>query len=146
MNKRIKLSHFIGRQMSRLKAGQTYYMIVTSTITALGIVNLAFPGIETWLVIMLFPIALFGAFIIGYILDKSNVVTMDNMKTIEMNSRYVNKGDKKSYEFWHSIMCTFFVWMESMQKNEPLDKEKLKIEYEKFLKKWSPIKEEEDEK
>ncbi len=94
----MKISQFIGRQLSRLKAGQTYYMIIISTITALGIVNLAFPEINIFLLILLFPCILFGAYILGYIMDKSNINTMDQLKTLEMAHRYLNTGDFKLNE------------------------------------------------
>lgn len=137
MNK-TKLSQFIGRQLSRLKAGQTYYMIAVSTMTALGILNIAFPSIDFWIFIILFPIVLFGAYLMGYFLDKSNVLTMDQQKTIEMTHRYLNTADLKEYEFWFVIITAIFKWIESIQKEKPINFEELKNEYDKFFKKWSP--------
>ena len=141
MIKKIKISQFIGKQLSRLKAGQTYYMIVISTITALGIVNIAFPEINTWILIILFPIILFGAFLIGYFMDKSNVVTMDQLKTIEMTHRYLNTSDFKGNEFRISLIKAIFKWMESIQKGEPIDFKEFNIAYDKFVKKWNLPKE-----
>ncbi|KKL58249.1 hypothetical protein LCGC14_2227290, partial [marine sediment metagenome] len=37
--KKIKTQQFIGRQLSRLKAGQSFYTIIIQTITALGIIK-----------------------------------------------------------------------------------------------------------
>ncbi len=132
----MKISQFIGRQLSRLKAGQTYYMIIISTITALGIVNLAFPEINIFLLILLFPCILFGAYILGYIMDKSNINTMDQLKTLEMAHRYLNTGDFKLNEF-HMIQTEVFgEWIKSIQENKPLDLDILKKKYNEFLKKW----------
>ena len=136
MSKKLKISQFVGRQLSRLKMGQTYYMIGVSTMTALGIVNLAFPAINTWIIILLFPVFLFSAYIIGLIMDKSNVTATDHMKTLEMTSRYINTADLKSYEFWMVVMNVFYSWMSSIQDGKPLDRDEINKEYIKFLKKW----------
>ncbi|KKK94233.1 hypothetical protein LCGC14_2684890, partial [marine sediment metagenome] len=37
--KKMKMTNFIGRQLSRLKAGQSFYTIIIQTITALGIIK-----------------------------------------------------------------------------------------------------------
>ena len=134
--KKNNLSHFIGRQLSRLKAGQSYYSIVMVTITALGIVSMAFPTISIILLVILFPLILFGAYLIGYFLDKSNVVTTDHMKTIEMAYRYLNVSDFKANEFNLVLITVVFKWMNAIQNKEPIDFNELKIEYDKFLKKW----------
>lgn len=136
--KKIKLSQIIGRQLSRLKAGQSYYMIVISTITTLGIVNLAFPEINLLILIFLFPFALFGAYLIGYFLDKSNVVTMDQQKTIEMTHRYLTTADYKNNEFRLLQMETMFEWFKALQENKPPNPDILKERYKEFLKKWNP--------
>lgn len=139
--KRIKVSQFIGRQLSRLKAGQTYYMIGVSTMTALGIINLAFPRIDTWIIILLFPFLLFGAFIIGYIMDKSNVTTMDYHKSIEMTQRYLTILDHKNNDFRILQMEVLYDWFNSFQENKPVDPDILKEKYDEFLKKWNPPRE-----
>lgn len=136
--KKISLSQFIGRQLSRLRAGQTYYAIVVSTITALGIVNLAFPQIDTLMLILLFPAILFGAFIIGYFMDKSNVNTMEHRKTIEMTHRYLTIADFKNNEFRMIMMKAMFCWLKSIQENKSLDFSEIEENYKKFLKKWNP--------
>ena len=133
-----KFTGFIGRQLARLKMGQNYYMIIISTITALGIVNIAFPEIDTWVIFALFPIALLSAFFVGYFMDKSNITATDHMKTLEMTSRYINTADLKSYEFWLVIMEVIFKWMTSIQDGNPLNRDEIRKEYIKFLKKWSP--------
>lgn len=141
MHRKIKISRFVGRQLSRLKAGQTYYMIVVSTMTALGIINIAFPQIDTWILIILFPFILFGAFVIGYIMDKSNVTTMDYHKSIEMTQRYLTILDFKNNDFRMLQMEVLFEWMKSLKENNPLDLDILKEKYKEFLKKWNQPKE-----
>ena len=142
MSKKLKISQFIGRQLSRLKMGQTLYLIVVQTITALGIVSFAFPNVSFWVIVSLVPVFIFSAFILGFIMDKSNVTATDHMKTLEMTSRYVNTADLKSYEFWLVIMEIFFKWMTSIQEGKPLDRDEIRKEYIKFLKKWSSTLEE----
>ena len=127
--KNSSISQFIGKQLSRLKAGQSYYMIIVSTITALGILDIAFEGISTWLFIILFPFVLFCAYLIGYFMDKSNVVTMDQQKTIEMAHRYLTKADYKMNEFRIVLIKVLFKWLESTQKGEPINYEEFDDEY-----------------
>lgn len=131
-----KIPYFIGRQLSRLKAGQSYYMIIMTTITALSLMDMAFPDINTIFLIVLFPCILFGAFLIGYFMDKANVVTMDQQKTIEMTHRYLNTSDFKFNDFRMLQMEVFGEWMNSIQQDKPLDLDVLKEKYSKFLKKW----------
>jgi len=68
MNK-IKLSEFIGRQLSRLKAGQSYYMMFMATLTAVGVLKWALPELDFWWLIGLCFTALICAFIFGYIIN-----------------------------------------------------------------------------
>jgi len=132
----MRISRFIGRQLSRLKAGQSFYMIVISTITALGIVKMVWEAMPIWMLIALFPVAVFGAFLLGYIMDKSNIISMDQQKTIEMTHRYLNTGDFKYNEFYVVIMKSVFKWMESIQKGEPIDFKEFDDEYKKYVKEW----------
>ncbi len=134
--KKIKISGFIGRQLSRLKMGLIYYAMGMSSITAIGILKIAFPQISIWMFILLIPFILFGAFLIGYIMDKSDIVAIDQQKTIEMAHRYLNINDFKSNEFRIVLMKAIFKWMESIQKGEPIDFKDLDTEYKKFVKKW----------
>ena len=136
--KKISLSQFIGRQLSRLRAGQSYYAIVVSTISALALASLAFPEINILLLIVLFPCILFGAFLLGYTMDKSNVTALDHRKTIEMYARYLNTSDFKNNDFRILQMEIMFEWLKSIQENKPLDFDILKEKYKKFLKKWNP--------
>ncbi|GAG74366.1 unnamed protein product, partial [marine sediment metagenome] len=46
--KRVKSAHFIGRQLSRLKLGQSYYAIVVSSVSAISLISLAFE-ITIWM-------------------------------------------------------------------------------------------------
>lgn len=133
-----RLSQFIGRQLSRLRAGQSYYTLVVSTISTLALVSLAFPEINILLLIILFPCILFGAFIVGYIMDKSNVTALDHRKTIEMSARYLNTSDFKNNDFRILRMEIMFEWLKSIQENKPLDSDILKEKYKRFLRKWNP--------
>lgn len=135
-----KLSYFIGKQLSRLKLGQTYYSIIMSTIAALSLVSLAFPDISIMLIIIIFPIIFIGAFFIGYFMDKSNIVSMDALKSVDMSHRYLNVADLKNNDFRFLMMKAMFEWMKGIQENKPINFDDLEKEYKKFLKKWNPPK------
>lgn len=137
--KKIKISQFIGRQLSRLKIGQGYYAMGMYSISAIGILKIAFPQISIWLFLwFLVPIMFVGAFVLGYAMDKSNVTTMDYHKSIEMTQRYLTKLDFKNNDFRMLQMEVMFEWMKSIQENKPLDLNILKEKYEEFIKKWNP--------
>lgn len=135
MNK-IGIAQFIGRQLSRLRAGQTYYSIVVSTISALSLVSIAFPSVGLILLIFLFPFILFGAYLIGLFMDKSNITSMDVVKTVEMQNRYLNTADNKNNDFRLLQMEVMCEWMISTQENKPVDPNILTKKYKKFQKKW----------
>jgi len=143
MFKKIKLSQFIGRQLSRLKMGQVYYVMGMYSITAVGILKVAFPQISIWTFILFIPFMFVGAFLIGFIADRSNVTTMDYQKTIEMTNRYLTILDFKNNDFRILQMETMFEWIKSLKENKPLDKNILNEKYKEFLNKWSPKKENE---
>ena len=136
--KKMKMTNFIGRQLSRLKAGQSFYTIIIQTITALGIIKMALPGIDFWVLMTLFPFAISGAFMIGYFMDKGNVVTADHMKTLEMYHRYLSVADLKVFEFGLLQMDTMFEWFKSLQENKSLDADILKKKWKEYLIKWTP--------
>ena len=137
--KKIKISQFIGRQLSRLKIGQGYYAMGMSSIATIGILKIAFPQISIWSFLwILIPIMFGGTFALGYIMDKSNVITMDYNKSIEMTQRYLTKLDLKVIDFQTVQMKCFFEWFKAIQDNKPLDFEIFEKEYKKFLKRYSP--------
>jgi len=135
--KKIKTQQFIGRQLARLKAGQSLYSIIMITITAISVFSFAFQ-INIWIICILFPIALFGAFYIGYIMDKKNIVTADHIKTLEMYHRYLSVADIKVFEFGLLQIEAIFEWLKSMQEDKPLDDNILKRKWEEYFKRWSP--------
>ena len=142
MIKKRKISQFIGRQLSRIKAGQSYYMIFIGTVTAISVFSFAFQ-LNPWIMFMLIPSALFLVLFIGYFMDKSNVVTMDQLKTFEMTHRYLNTADMKNNEFRFLLIETLGEWMKAFQENRPIDLGLLKKKNDKFKEKWNPP---EDEK
>lgn len=138
--KKIKITQFIGRQLSRLKAGQTYYMLGINTITALGVLKMALPNIDFWVFAALFPVVLFGAFLIGYFMDIWNIGSMDYNKTVEINYRYLNISDLKTVEFQILMTKTMGEWFKSLQENRPINTDILEKRYQEYLKKWNPPK------
>lgn len=138
--KRVKSAHFIGRQLSRLKLGQSYYAIVVSSVSAISLISLAF-DITIWMVIITFPILLLGTFIIGYFMDIYNINTMDSLKANEISHRYLTTSDIKSQEF--QLLQTEIVLeaLKAIQEESQLDPKELLKKYNLYLRKWkSPYK------
>lgn len=130
--KRLKSSQFLGKQLSRLKMGQSYYSILTSTVSAISLVSIAFQ-IDFLLLIMVFPVMLLITFLIGYYLDIRNVNTIDHLKSIEMTHRFLNTNDIKSQEF--QLLITQML-IEAFQKGDEFDSEKLFERYQEYKKRW----------
>ena len=141
MTKKLKIIEFIGRQLSRLKAGQTYYSMAMYSITAIGILKIAFPRISIWSFMFLIPIMFFSSIFIGYITDKTSITTVGFQKSIEMNHRFLNKADIKHNEFFILQMEVFFEWIKSIKENEPLDSNLLETKVKAYNDKWNYKKE-----
>ena len=131
-------SEFVGRQLSRLKMGLIYYTMIMGTFTALSVVKMAFPDLSTWVVFALSPLAFVGAFLVGYIMDKSNVITSDYQKTLDMQHRYMNITDRKNNDFRMVMMKGMESWFKSIQDGTPINSDVLDEKNKKFLEKWSP--------
>ena len=130
--KRIKSSSFVGKQLSRLKMGQSYYTIITSTVSAISLVSLAY-NINLWIAIITFPFLLLFTYIIGYYLDIRNVKSIDSLKSIEMTHRFLNKGDIKTQEF--QIMQTVII-IEAIQKGKDFNPDIIWKRYNEYKKRW----------
>ena len=138
--KRVKSAHFIGRQLSRLKLGQSYYAIVVSSVSAISLISLAFE-ITIWLLIFVFPILLLSTFVIGYFMDIYNINTMDKLKANEIGNRYLTTSDIKGQEF--QLLQTEIVLeaLKAIQEERQLDPKDLLKKYDLYFRKWkSPYK------
>lgn len=133
--KRVKTAQFIGRQLSRLKMGQSYYSIAVSTVSAISLISLAFK-ITFWMLIIVFPFLLLGAFIIGYFLDIYNINTMDTLKSNEITHRFLTTSDMKTQEFQLLQTEIILEAIKAIQENEKLDPNDLLKKYENYYKKW----------
>ena len=133
--KRVKSAHFIGRQLSRLKLGQSYYSIAVSSVSAISLISLAFQ-ISFWMLIFIFPVLLLGTFVIGYFMDIYNINTMDTLKANEIGHRYLTTSDLKSQEF--QLLQTEIVLeaLKAIQEKKQLDPEDLLKKYDLYFKKW----------
>jgi len=139
---KMKISPFIGRQLSRLKMGIIYFTIGMTTFTAIGVLKIALPEINFWLIVLGVILVFLGTFFLGYLMDITNVNTMDYQKTVEMSHRYLTVLDEKNNDFRMFQMKVMGEWIDAVQENRPVDKGMLDREYKKFLKKWSPPKKE----
>ncbi len=138
--KRVKSAHFIGRQLSRLKLGQSYYTIVVSSVSAISLISLAFE-ITFWMLILAFPILLLSTFVIGYFMDIYNINTMDKLKANEIGNRYLTTSDMKGQEF--QLLQTEIVLeaLKAIQEERQLDPKDLLKKYDLYFRKWkSPYK------
>ena len=133
--KRVKSAHFIGRQLSRLKMGQSYYSIAVSSVSAISLISLAFE-ISFWMLIVIFPILLLGTFVIGYFMDIYNINTMDKLKANEIGNRYLTTSDLKSQEF--QLLQTEIVLeaLKAIQEERKLDPKDLLKKYDLYFRKW----------
>jgi len=133
--KRVKSAHFIGRQLSRLKLGQSYYSIVVSSVSAISLISLAF-DVTIWMLIITFPILLLGTFVIGYFMDIYNINTMDKLKANEIGNRYLNTSDMKGQEF--QLLQTEIVLeaLKAIQEERQLDPKDLLKKYDLYYRKW----------
>ncbi len=138
--KRVKSAHFIGRQLSRLKLGQSYYTIAVSSVSAISLISLAFE-ISFWMLIVIFPVLLLGTFVIGYFMDIYNINTMDKLKANEIGNRYLTTSDLKGQEF--QLLQTEIVLeaLKAIQEERQLDPKDLLKKYDLYYRKWkSPYK------
>jgi len=133
--KRVKSAHFIGRQLSRLKLGQSYYTIVVTSVSAISLISLAFE-ITIWMLILTFPILLLGTFVIGYFMDIYNINTMDKLKANEISNRYLTTSDIKGQEF--QLLQTEIVLeaLKAIQEERQLDPKDLLKKYDLYFRKW----------
>ncbi len=133
--KRVKSAHFIGRQLSRLKMGQSYYSIAVSTVSAISLISLAFE-INFWMLILAFPVLLLGTFVIGYFMDIYNINTMDTLKANEIGHRFLTTSDLKSQEF--QLLQTEIVLeaLKAIQEERQLDPKDLLKKYDLYYRKW----------
>ncbi len=138
MIERMKSSPFMGRQLSRLKLGQSYYAIIISTVNAISLVSLAF-SLSAWYMILTFPLLLMGAFGIGLYLDKYNITSEDALKSNEMINRFLNTGDIKNQEFQLLQTTILLQALSARSREDEFDAEKeLEDAYRQYLEKWNP--------
>ena len=133
--KKVRSAYFIGRQLSRLKMGQSYYSIAVSTVSAISLISLAFE-ISFWMLIIFFPILLLGTFLIGYFMDIYNINTMDKLKANEIGNRYLTTSDLKSQEFQILQTEIFLEALKAIQEDRQLDPKDLLKKYDLYFRKW----------
>ena len=133
--KRVKTAQFIGKQLSRLKMGQSYYSIAVSTVSAISLISLAF-RITFWMLMIIFPFLLLGAFIIGYFLDIYNINTMDTLKSNEITHRFLTTSDLKTQEFQLLQTEIILEAIKAIQEDKKLDPKDLLKKYENYYRKW----------
>lgn len=128
---------FIGRQLSRLKTGQSYYTIIMTTINAISLVSMAFEIDFIWL-LLFFPGVIFATYLLGLFMDKRNIVSDDSVKANDMTNRFLNIADIKYQEFQLVQFSALLDALQSIQENKKVDKEKLLEYYSHYLDKWKP--------
>ncbi len=133
--KRLTNSKFLGRQLSRLKMAQSYYSIITSTVTAVSVLSLAFHIDFLWL-IFIFPALILATIVIGYFMDKHDITAEDSLKSNEMANRFLNTGDIKMQEFQLLQTNILLEALKTLQQNQTINLGELQKKYEEYAKKW----------
>ncbi|MGV9173786.1 MAG: hypothetical protein ACOC44_18355 [Promethearchaeia archaeon] len=106
--KRLKSSQFLGKQLSRLKMGQSYNSTLTSTISAISLASIAFQ-IDFLLLLLIFPVLLL------------------------FTHRFLNTNDIKSQEFQ---LLVAQMLIEAFKNGEDFDTEKMFDKYQDYKKRW----------
>lgn len=127
----MKGSNFIGKQISRFKIGLVYLTTITSTITAVSVFKIAL-NLPDWLLFALLPFFILMGFGLGYFFDKTDIITSDYRKSIEMSHRQLNTQDKKQQYFYLALFD--FIIDSFLQAPEELKKE-LRKKYKEYQKK-----------
>ena len=117
--------------------GQTYYAIAVSTISTISLIVIAFE-FEIWVLLALFPILLFSAFLVGYYMDVKNVTTQDIIKTNEIAHRFLLTSDLKTQEFQLLLVKNILESFQDIQNNRQINTDHLMEEYKKYQKRWQP--------
>ena len=134
---KMKSSTFLGRQLSRLKLGQSYYAIIMSTVNAISLVSLAF-ALSIWYLMITFPFLLLGTLGIEYYLDRYNINSKDALKTNEMVHRFLNTSDLKTQEFQllqtRILLAALHAWSHGDEFNAEVALEQA---YEQYRQKWT---------
>lgn len=133
--KRVKSANFLGKQLSRLKMGQSYYSIIVSTVSAISLISLAF-NITFWILIIAFPLILIITYLIGYFMDIYNINTMDKLKADEISHRYLTTSDIKTQEFQLLQTEIIIEAIKAIQDEKKLDPKELLRKYEIYYRKW----------
>lgn len=129
-------SRFVGKQLSRLKMAQTYYSIVTSTINTVSLISIAFK-VDLILLWILFPFLLASTWVVGYYMDRKNVMTEDTLLQNDMANRFMSTSDIKAQEFQALQTEALMDALESMRLGKPVDKTVFKRKYDEYVKKWT---------
>jgi len=137
MKIKIFSSKFIGKQLSRLRMGQTYYAIAVSTISTISLIVIAFE-FKIWMLLVLFPILLFSAYLVGYYMDIKNVTTQDVLKTNEISHRFLLTSDSKTQEFQILLVKSILKALQDVKDNKNINFDYLMEEYKKYQKRWGP--------
>lgn len=131
----VKTARFVGRQMSRLKMGQSYYQIAMSTISAIALIFIAFE-LTIWILIIAFPLIFLGAFFIGYFMDIYNINSMEIFKTNEITHRFLTTSDEKNQEFQLLQLEIMLEAFKAMSENRKIEPKVLLRKFEAYYKKW----------
>lgn len=116
---------WIGRQLSRIKAGQLYIMIILTAINALSLISLSFQIKAAWTMIFL-PILILVTLLVGYLLDHAGIFSEDSNKSIEMTYRFLTIGERRNFDFLKTMAKAI-----APDKADIIDKE-----YDNYIKRW----------
>ena len=124
---------FIGKQLARIRKGIIYSAIFLNALNTASLITLAF-NVDLIYAILLIPSILFGIFLIGYIMDKTNLNTYDVQKENDMNYKALLTSDIKQYEFQKIITGVLINAIQDKNFNYEEEYEK---QFNIFKQKWS---------
>lgn len=131
MNRKSRIFEFLGRQLGRVKMGQTYYSIILLTMNAISLITIAF-HFDLWVLLIIFPLIILITYGIGFLFDKGDINLEDYRKQVEMQSRKLNIADLKFQEF-QLVLVGLII---KASKGE-VDEDQIMAKYKEYVKKWS---------
>lgn len=136
--KKIFTSEFLGKQVSRLKQAQNYYSLIMSSVSTLSLLRLAFTGdIPFTIIVLIIPTSLIATYFIGYYLDVKNVLSIDTLKTNEINQRFLNTTDIKTQEFQIINTITLLKGLKQLNTDGNININTLLEEFREYYDKWN---------
>ena len=135
--KNIIKSDFIGRQLGRFKMGMSYFTLMMVALNMAMNLKQNYYNLQLEVILLiLFPILLFGTLFIGYVLDRSNINSQESRKSNELAHRYLLTSDFKSQAFHLMQTKILLTALKNLKEGKSIDFDQMEEEYNKYLDEW----------